>query len=418
MKNRWRLAGSAGALLLGLLPSATSAYSGTVVDAGDGKPVSGAYVTLGDRVVRTDANGDFVIDGEGPSLRVRGLGYGRLDLPGPAAGAAPFAVALPKLSVKALYLSFFGIGDRRLRERVLDLVDDTEVNAVVIDVKGDNGKVPYRSSVSLVSEVRGQRPRTIQDLPSLLGSLHAKHIYVIARIVVFKDRLLAAGRPDLAVKMASGALWYDREESAWVDPFRKEVWDYNIEIAEEAARNGFDEIQFDYVRFPDAVDLRYSRPATQSGRVEAIDGFLVEARRRLVRYNVFLSADVFGYVCWNRNDTTIGQRIEDLAPLVDYVSPMLYPSSFQFGIPGYSMPVAHPYEIVHSSLSEAQRRTGLPASHFRPWLQAFRDYAFDRRAFDGAAIRAQIRGAEDFGSSGWMLWNPRNVYQGDGLAEE
>ena len=147
----------------------------------------------------------------------------------------------------------------------------------------------------------------------------------------------------------------------------------------------------------------------------AIGGFLTEARRRLVPYNVFLSADVFGYVCWNRNDTLIGQRIEELAPLLDYVSPMLYPSSFQFGIPAYRNPVAHPYEIVYLSLEQARQRTGLPATRFRPWLQAFRDYAFDRRPFGGDEIHTEISAAEAFGSGGWMLWNPRNTYSADGL---
>jgi hypothetical protein len=132
---------------------------------------------------------------------------------------------------------------------------------------------------------------------------------------------------------------------------------------------------------------------------------------------VFLSADVFGYVCWNVNDTMIGQRLEDLARLLDYVSPMLYPSSFQFGIPGYRLPVAHPYEIVYFSLERARERTGLAPSRFRPWLQAFRDYGFDRRAFGEAEIRAQIAAAERFGSDGWMLWDPQNAYTADGLRE-
>jgi hypothetical protein len=234
---------------------------------------------------------------------------------------------------------------------------------------------------------------------------------------VFKDLPLALARPDLAVKTRAGAVWRDRENLAWTDPFRREVWEYDIDIAVEAARNGFDEIQFDYVRFPDAPDLVYSQPNTQQSRISAIGGFLAEARRRLGPYNVFLSADVFGYVCWNSNDTMIGQRLEDLVPLLDYVSPMLYPSSFQFGIPGYRFSVAYPYEIVSLSLERARQRTGLPPTRFRPWLQAFRDYAFDRRAFGGSEIRAQIAAAERFGSDGWMLWNPRNEYSGEGLEE-
>jgi hypothetical protein len=202
-----------------------------------------------------------------------------------------------------------------------------------------------------------------------------------------------------------------------VDPFKQEVWDYNIAVAREAAQSGFDEIQFDYVRFPDARGLVFSKPSTEKNRVKAVLEFLQEAKIQLRPYNVFLAADIFGYVCWNLNDTGIGQEIEQLAPLVDYTSPMLYPSCFHLGIPGYRNPVAHPYEIVSRSLKRARERTRLPPTRFRPWLQAFKDYAFDRRPFTGTEIRAQIKAAEDFGSLGWMLWNPRNIYSADGLRQ-
>jgi len=171
------------------------------------------------------------------------------------------------------------------------------------------------------------------------------------------------------------------------------------------------------VRFPDAPGLKFSKPIDMKSRLAAIAGFLTEARRRLTPYNVFLAADIFGYVAWNRNDTHIGQRLEELAPIVDYISLMLYPSGFQFGIPGYRNPVAHPYEIVFLSLQSARAR-GIPSIRFRPWLQAFRDYAFDRREYTGTEKRAQISAAEKFGSDGWMLWNPRNQYTADGLKVE
>jgi hypothetical protein len=195
------------------------------------------------------------------------------------------------------------------------------------------------------------------------------------------------------------------------------VWDYNIQIAIEAAQYGFDEIQFDYVRFPDALDLQLSMPNTEENRVKAISEFLMEAKKRLRPYNVFLSADIFGYVCWNPNDTFIGQKLEELIDLLDYFSPMLYPSGFQYGIPGYRTPVANPYEIVYLSLKRAQKRSNLPSIRFRPWLQAFRDYAFDKRCFQGEEIRSQIKAAEEFGSHGWMLWNPCNIYSQDGLTD-
>ena len=172
------------------------------------------------------------------------------------------------------------------------------------------------------------------------------------------------------------------------------------------------------MRFPDAPGLRFSIPYTEENRVGAIAGFLEEAKKRLLPYNVFLAADLFGYVSWNTDDTKIGQKLEEVTPILDYISPMLYPSGFKFGIPGYRLAVAHPYEIVYLSLKKAQNRTHLPPIRFRPWLQAFRDYAFDKRQFDGKEIREQINAAEQFGSNGWMLWNPRNIYTADGLKRE
>ena len=319
-------------------------------------------------------------------------------------------IRLVPFAPKALYLTFYGVGERAIREPALNLIQHTELNALVIDVKGDRGWIPYKSSVSLAAEVGGQRIITVRDIDGLMKSFKEKGIYTIARIVVFKDNPLALAKPEWAVRTNGGEIWRDREGLAWVDPFRKEVWDYNIQIAIEAAQLGFDEIQFDYVRFPDASAPHFSQPNTEENRVKAISGFLQEARNRLMPYNVFLASDIFGYVCWNLNDTHIGQKLESLALPVDYLSPMLYPSGFQYGIPGYRNPVANPYEIVYLSLKRAQERTNFAPNRFRPWLQAFRDYAFDRRFFYGKEIRSQIKAAEKFGSLGWMLWNPQNNY--------
>jgi hypothetical protein len=318
-------------------------------------------------------------------------------------------VRLPPFRPKALYLTVYGIGSRQLRTDALSLIDTTELNSLVIDLKGDRGLIPYPSAVPLAAEVGALRVRTIPDLPALVADLHARHIYLIARIVVFKDDLLAGRRPALAVRRG-GTIYRDREGLAWANPYSADVWNYNIAIAVEAARAGFDEIQFDYVRLPDATGLTFDRPWTEDNRVAAIDGFLAAARDALVPYNVFLAADVFGYVAWNADDTHIGQKVGHVAGIVDYVSPMLYPSSFQFGIPGYRNPVQHPYEIVRRSLEEAQKRARVPPIRFRPWLQAFRDYAFGGRPFTAGEIRKQIDAAEAFGADGWMLWNPRNRY--------
>jgi hypothetical protein len=417
-----------------------------VIDGQTEKPIPGALVTSGNDVKRTDEDGLCYIRIEGDKIAVRAYGYLRNEqtvtrpqetksvsltpkaiyLSLREMGAeilhqmtlVPQEVKLLPFTPKALYLSFYGIGDRTIRESALDLLQETELNAFVIDVKGDRGMIPYRSAIPQATEVGAQRIITVKEIGGLIKSLREKGIYTIARIVVFKDNLLALKRPDLAVKTESGGIWHDREGLAWVDPFKKEVWDYNIQIAIEAAQYGFDEIQFDYVRFPDASPPQFSMPNTKENRVNAIAGFLMEAKKRLLPYNVFLSTDIFGYVCWNLNDTNIGQTLEDLASHVDYLSPMLYPSGFQYGIPGYRIPVTNPYEIVYLTLKRAQERTHLPAVRFRPWLQAFRDYAFDKRYFNDKEMRDQINAGEKFGSHGWMLWNPQNIYSKVGLKRE
>jgi hypothetical protein len=398
-------------------PLPALAYTGNVIDGSTKRPVEDAIVTLGDVTVRTDRYGKFQINGHGDAIGLRAYGYRRESVSDGELKDHSGSIVLTPMMPKALYLSFYGIGSAKLRGAALGLIDKTELNAVVIDVKGDRGMIAFKTSLPLAEQAHSNQLTTMRDAKTLLGQLHHDNIYAIARIVVFKDDPLATARPDLAVKRASGAIFRDRERLAWTDPFNTEVWDYNISIALEAARLGFDEIQFDYVRFPDAAGLKFSKPTDMKSRLAAISGFLAEARRRLTPYNVFLAADIFGYVTWNLDDTHIGQRLEELAPIVDYISPMLYPSCFQFGIPGYRNPVAHPYEIVFLSLQNARER-GIPSIRFRPWLQAFRDYAFDHRQFTGTQIRQQISAAEKFGSDGWMLWNPRNQYTAAGLNVE
>jgi len=414
----WKHAGAVNILVIILsllIPEATMGFgTGKVVDILTKNPIEGALILSGKDVQRTDANGLFAKTNGGSKVAVRAPGYLRTEemvIPHQEIKLIPF-------TPKALYLSFYGIGDRSLRESALRLIKETELNALVIDMKGDRGMFTFKSAIPLASEVGAQRIITVKDMSGLIKYLRENGIYTIARIVTFKDNLLALKRPDLAVKTASGEVWRDREHLAWVDPFQKEVWDYNINVAIEAAQHGFDEIQFDYVRFPDALGLHFSRPNTAENRVKAVSGFLMEARSRLFSYNVFLAADIFGYVNWNFNDTDIGQKLEYLTPHLDYLSPMLYPSGFQYGIPGYRNPVANPYEIVYLTLKRAQERTQLSPVRFRPWLQAFRDYAFDRRYFAGKQIKDQINAVEKFGSNGWMLWNPRNVYATDGLKKK
>ena len=395
------------------------AFDGRVVSAINGQAIAQAMVVAdGEHWCRTDEDGYFTF---GPDLTptavtVRAVGYarGRFNVTAlaspPVSPAVPVVLRLSTIRPRALYLSFHGIGSELLRGDALALITQTSLNALVIDVKGDRGWVPYRSAAVAATGLGPQTPITVADMPALMKDLRGRGIYLIARIVVFKDDPLANRHPQWAVRDAHGAVWKDREDLAWIDPFQTAAWEHSLALAEEAAQLGFDEVQFDYLRFPDAVGLSFSRNNTEAGRVAAINGFLMAAQRRLQRYNVFMAADIFGYVAWNLDDTQIGQQLEALAEQVDYLSPMLYPSGFSFGIPEHRDPMSAPYELVEHSLRRAMQRTGLPGLRFRPWLQAFRDYAFDHRKFGAHEIGRQIDAADALGTDGWMLWNPRNRY--------
>jgi hypothetical protein len=319
--------------------------------------------------------------------------------------------------VKGVYLSYYGVADRTIRGRVLGLLDRTELNTVVIDVKGDRGFIPYESQIPLARSAGAMGPVRVPDFDDLLAGLKAKGIHTVARVVAFKDDVLARHRPEWAVAdTTTGSLWLDNERLAWIDPFQERAWAYPIAVAQEAALRGFDEIQFDYLRFPSDGKLgaaRYSRASTVQSRVQAIARFLQQARLALAPLGTALAIDVFGYTAFNPDDTGIGHRIEELAPLVDVLCPMAYPSAYHVGIPGFPNPIAHPYEVVFETVRRIRGRSG---GAVRPWIQDFRDYAFDRRAFGVPEVRAQMKGALDAGATGWMLWNPGNRYTEEALA--
>ena len=397
--------------------SAERPVRGRVVDAETGAPIRGASVWVGSEELRTDDDGRFTTGPLRPwaPFLVKSPGY---DLHRLTAETEEVQVALTPRVVRAAYLTYFGVADKGIRERVLDLVDRTELNAVVIDVKGDRGLIPYRTQVPLALEAGAQGPVIIKDFEGFIAALKARGIYTVARIVTFKDNVLAQHRPDLAIiDTRTGKPWIDNEKLAWVDPFREEVWDYDIAVAKEAVAKGFDEIQFDYVRFPTDGKLsaaRYSQPNNSQTRLPTIAAFLAKARRELGPTGAFLAVDVFGYTAFNDNDTDIGQRVEELSVHLDYICPMVYPSGYHLGIPGVRNPVAQPYEIVKESVRLTRKRSASPVV-VRPWLQDFRDYAFDKRIFGVTEIKAQLRGAQDGGAVGYMLWNPKNDYTGAAL---
>src|SRR6202171_2790895 len=411
-------ASSSAALQTALALPIERPVRGRVLDAETGAPLRGASVWAGKEELRTDEEGRFTTPplGPGAAFLVKSPGY---ELRRLVADKDDVTVALPSRSVRAAYLTYYGVADKTIRERVLELVARTELNAVVIDIKGDRGLIPYRTQVPLALEAGAQGPVIIKDFEGLLAQLKARNIYTIARIVTFKDNILAQHRPDLAIiDTRTGKPWIDNEKLAWGDPFREEVWDYAIAVAKEAAAKGFDEVQFDYVRFPTDGKLsaaKYSQANNSQTRLPAIAAFLARARRELAPLGVFVAADVFGYTAFNENDTDIGQRVEELAAHLDYICPMVYPSGYHRGIPGVRNPVAQPYEIVKESVRLTRKRAAPAPTVVRPWLQDFKDYAFDKRIFGVAEIKAQLRGAKDGGAVGYMLWNPKNDYTGSAL---
>ncbi len=386
---------------------------GKIIDSHLREPISGATVYCSGTIVRSGIDGTFHLDitGRNP-LMIKAPGYRQISLTNLSEN---MLVELEPIETRGIYLTHYGVGSKLLRGKALELINSTDLNAVVIDVKGDRGFLSSGYDVPLAGKIGATKQITVKDMAALVEKLHQQDIYVIARIVVFKDDILAHAMPELAIlNTETGAPWIDNEGLAWIDPFQEEAWDYNIDIAVEAAKIGFDEIQYDYIRFPTDGRLstaRYSQPNTMENRVKTINKLLEMTQQALLPYNVYFSADLFGYTPWNANDTDIGQNIEDVANYVDYICLMVYPSGYHLGIPGYPQAVAHPFEIVYYTLEKAKKRMGGQVKKLKPWLQNFRDYAFDHRPYKGKEIRLQIEACQKAAASSYLLWDPSNYYK-------
>ncbi len=313
------------------------------------------------------------------------------------------------IRIKAFYVNFHAANPNSKAFRaIVRKIDETEMNAMVIDIKNVKGNLTYKTHFSEARDIGASKYATIPDLPTYVSKLKEHGIYTIARIAVFKDTRQARHFPGRAVKNRNGVVWSDKHNTAWIDPHSDKGQAYTLAIAEEAAKSGFDEINFDYIRFPAHKGLRFKKADTQKNRVAAIERFLAKAQVRLKRYCTLISVDIFGYVAWNRNDTHIGQTIPSLAEHSDYICPMLYPSGFHRGTLGFKDPAKHPYPIVKTSILKAQRF--VKPYRIRPWLQSFRDYAFSRINYTEWQIAQQIKAANDTGTDGWFLWNPSSRY--------
>jgi hypothetical protein len=300
-------------------------------------------------------------------------------------------------------------------------LDETELNAVVIDVKNDFGRMTYRSSLKQVREMGADRNPPVRDIRKLLRKLKQRDIYVIGRIVTFKDPLVAKRRPDMALQSKQGGVWRDRDDRAWLNPFNASVREYNIRIAAEAARLGFDEIQFDYVRFPEngaLVDREVNHTGRKGRSKAAIIGeFLREARRRIHAAGALVSADVFGLVTSSAGDMGIGQNWRVISEAVDVISPMTYPSHYSHGMYGAAYPDLEPYRIIRRAMADAQKRNAairertVHAAEIRPWLQSFTAVWLDHHQHYGnEQIAQQIAAARERGVGQYLLWSPNCSY--------
>ncbi|MBI2035579.1 MAG: hypothetical protein HYT12_02755 [Candidatus Liptonbacteria bacterium] len=367
----------------------------------------------------------------------------------------------PPEVIKAIYSTSWSAGSSKKLEYFIKLIKETELNAIVIDIKDFSGAVLYDIQNPDVIKYGAKEVR-IPAINSVIKRLHDEGIYVIARQTVFQDPVLATARPDLAIQrdvMTAPAvvetngtstsvitatttkrvLWLDNKGLSWIDPGAKEAWDYNIEIAKDAAERGFDEVNFDYIRFPsdgiiNAMKFNYYDSQTVLKQTQ-ITRFFAYLRERTA--GIKISADLFGLVTVNNDDLGIGQNLESAAPYFDAIAPMVYPSHYAKGFIGYENPGAHPYEVVRYSMEKAvdklttkekvcaeitssatvsttlqcETKVSYANTKLRPWLQDF-DLGAN---YDIEEVKAQIKAVDEMVKNtllydGWMIWAPSNIY--------
>lgn len=321
----------------------------------------------------------------------------------------------PPDTVRGLYVNRWAAVGQKMWQ-LIDVAKRTEVNALVIDVKDDRGFVLYRSQVPLARAIGADTNTAMpaRRVRAVLDSMRAHGIYPIARIVVAKDPLLAEHRQQWAIRRRADTarVWRDRAGQPWLDPTHPEIWKYAADLAAEAVRLGFSEVQFDYVRFPDEDRvIREGRYARLNGRTRAqvIRDQLAYVDSLVRPLGVRNTIDVFGLTATDTTDMGIGQQWELFIDRADVVLPMVYPSHYARGTFGLANPNASPYETIDRSLQDMKARSaGIPnAAKIIPWYQ---DFTLGRPRYGPEQVRAQIRAGEDNGIPDWILWNPRSVY--------
>ena len=361
-------------------------------------------------------------------------------------------IPLPE-QVKTIYMTACALGTLSFRADLLDVIDTTEVNSIMIDIRDYSGSISFPPPKDSVWYSAWQRAKCgARDAAEFIATLHSKGVYVIGRITVFQDPYIASQRrPDLAVKRADGeTVWRDYKGLSFIDVGAKEYWDEIVELTKLSYNLGFDELNYDYIRYPSdgpMRDISFPHSGTSS-RADNLERFFIYLNEKVsdpelysdIRHNntgrdeaaPYLSADLFGFTATNRDDLSIGQIIERAFPYFDFIAPMVYPSHYPYNHLGLGDPNDHPYLIVNHAMKSAVRRatatttpqvafahkrmgTSTPAQYekaaytadnLRTWIQDF-DYGGD---YDAADVRAQIKASYDAGVDSWMIWSPSNRY--------
>ena len=392
-----------------VVPDALSTMiTGIVQDSATQLPIADAEVHYAGEQGRTAASGHFQFPRQAGQnvVLAKAVGYRQsrfsfIDSEGP--------LRLQPLEVRAIYLSHKNLGNPERRKQLLNLIRDTSSNAIVVDVKDARGQLALPVNHALAREIGALDWLPAFDLTEAVEIWKAEGIYTIARIALFPDNRLGTARPELALRsLRTKQVIRDISGIVWTNPSASLVQGYNMEVAKAAAR--FDEIQFDFVRYPAGkFSLEGARLSERWRRVATISGFLRQVKSALAPYNVYVGATVLGSVCSTRQVGTLGQHLEEFAAAVDYISPILFPSDFGPS-KGYPVPTKYPYEVVHQNLQQAIARLDGNSKKLRPWLQNFPDRASVQTPPSVENIRAQVRGARNAQTSGWMLRDLRNRY--------
>lgn len=312
--------------------------------------------------------------------------------------------------VRGIYLNAYRAADREYMDRLLDTFGSL-INTLIVDIKDTHGYVYYKSNLSMVNRV-GAQGAVIKDITGFINDMHRRGYYVVGRIVVFRDSKYARyDNRKYGVKVSgTRELWRDENRFVWVDPFSKDAWEYNIAIAEEAARIGFDEIQFDYVRFPSFNGHRNTPSfphAKGMKRENAILSFLSLAKERLTPYGVRISIVLFGYTTWRNHLPGEAQHLYEMGKRVDVIYPMLYPSHFADDFLKQEKKEKRTYDIVFRSARRGDSLLRFTDTRLVAYLQGF---TWKQSTLGENYITVQMQAAEDADTDGWVVWNAKGEY--------